>query len=116
MIKTLLLSSLILFALSQFTPTSSYSYIQPLIGQNNYQFSSNRLYAPNQYDIFNNAYGVNDAIRMKQLNTMRDASMGGPVGDIRRSLKGEIDRIMAAETRNIGNYNSPFGYSSNLII
>lgn len=108
--KLLILSLILALTFTQYV-RQPYSY-----QHNNALSYSNRLYSPHQYHAFNNAYDVNDAIRINQLNTARDASMAGATGNIRRSLKSEIDRIIAAETMKIGGYNSPFGLPPNLMI
>ena len=55
---------------------------------------------------------VSDAIRLQQLNAARDSMMPGTVGNIRRNLKSEIDKIVAAEALKFGNYGAQLNYGS----
>jgi hypothetical protein len=86
----------------------SYCYSLPYQFQHqNFNLYNNRglngFCLPDQF-AFSNTMSVNDAIRLQQLNNARDSMMVGGVGDIRRSLKNEINKRVAAETMNINNY------------
>jgi hypothetical protein len=76
---------------------------------------NNRLFAPSQYNVFSNAISVQDAIKLQQLNNARDSMMIGGVGDIRRNLKSQIDRIVAAEALNINNCRGSLNLGSSIV-
>ena len=108
MIKTTL--TLFFVALSTCFMSSSYPCDFQQCDLNN--IYNNRLFAPSQYSVFSNTMSVQDAIKLQQLNNARNSMMVGGVGDIRRNLKGEIDRIVAAETLKINNCRVPLNIGS----
>lgn len=108
-----ILASLLLVSLSYCYLGNTLQYqLQP----NNLQLYNNRIYQPNQYAAFSNAMSVNDAIKLQQLNAARDSMMGGTVGNIRRNLKSEIDKIVAAEAMKLGNYGAQLNYGSSYVL
>ena len=114
MIKTLLLAALVILSTALMPKKSVLTYMPPPpVSPPNFLFNTDIFYsAPQystpQYPALDDNFSVNDALFLSQMNAARDAMMPGVAGDIRRSLRSEMDNIIGAQTLKINSYDPIF--------